>query len=115
MSEQVAVFPAETTRPQSQIARLREHLNGCIVGQETLIDRVLTALLADGHLLVEGAPGLAKTKAIRALAWCEKNACGRRAVLLIVRPLPASPPGPASRGFHPPERSANHERAGIDA
>jgi MoxR-like ATPase len=33
-----------------------------------LVDRLLTALLADGHLLVEGAPGLAKTKAIRALA-----------------------------------------------
>jgi MoxR-like ATPase len=39
-----------------------------IIGQETLIDRLLIALLADGHLLVEGAPGLAKTKAIKTLA-----------------------------------------------
>jgi len=68
MSEQVAIFPADATRPQHQIARLRDHLNGCIVGQEILVDRLLTALLADGHLLVEGAPGLAKTKAIRTLA-----------------------------------------------
>ena len=68
MTEPAVAFPSETTRPQSQIAQLREHLNGCIVGQEVLIDRLLTALLADGHLLVEGAPGLAKTKAIRALA-----------------------------------------------
>jgi len=68
MHEPVAQFPADATRPQPQLARLREHLNGCIVGQETLIDRLLVALLADGHLLVEGAPGLAKTKAIRALA-----------------------------------------------
>jgi len=39
-----------------------------IVGQATLVERLLVALLADGHLLVEGAPGLAKTSAIRALA-----------------------------------------------
>ncbi|MEW6273168.1 MAG: MoxR family ATPase [Thermodesulfobacteriota bacterium] len=68
MNEQVAVFPADATKPQVQLARLREHLNARIVGQETLIDRLLVAMLADGHLLVEGAPGLAKTKAIRALA-----------------------------------------------
>ena len=40
----------------------------CIIGQEALIDRLLIALLADGHLLVEGAPGLAKTTAIKELA-----------------------------------------------
>ena len=39
-----------------------------IVGQAALVERLLIALLADGHLLVEGAPGLAKTTAIRALA-----------------------------------------------
>ena len=47
---------------------LREDLSREIVGQASLIERLLTALLADGHLLVEGAPGLAKTTAIRALA-----------------------------------------------
>ena len=47
---------------------LRDGLTGEIVGQSALIERLLIALLADGHLLVEGAPGLAKTSAIRALA-----------------------------------------------
>ncbi|HNV79666.1 MAG TPA: AAA family ATPase [Thermomonas sp.] len=47
---------------------LREDLSREIVGQAGMIERLLIALLADGHLLVEGAPGLAKTTAIRALA-----------------------------------------------
>ena len=47
---------------------LRESLAQTIVGQAALVERLLIALLADGHLLVEGAPGLAKTTAIRALA-----------------------------------------------
>ncbi len=47
---------------------LRTALSAEIVGQGALIERLLIALLADGHLLVEGAPGLAKTSAIRALA-----------------------------------------------
>ena len=47
---------------------LRDQLSAEIVGQAELIERLLIALLADGHLLVEGAPGLAKTSAIRALA-----------------------------------------------
>ncbi|MET0226314.1 MAG: MoxR family ATPase [Dokdonella sp.] len=49
-------------------AALRSELGQCIIGQEALIDRLLIALLADGHLLVEGAPGLAKTTAIKELA-----------------------------------------------
>ena len=49
-------------------ARLREELVDCIIGQPKLIDCLLVALLADGHLLVEGAPGLAKTTAVKALA-----------------------------------------------
>ncbi len=48
--------------------RLRQGLSQTIVGQAALVERLLIALLADGHLLVEGAPGLAKTTAIRALA-----------------------------------------------
>ena len=47
---------------------LRDDLSREIVGQAALVERLLIALLADGHLLVEGAPGLAKTTAIRALA-----------------------------------------------
>lgn len=47
---------------------LRSWLSSQIIGQPVLVDRLLIALLADGHLLVEGAPGLAKTKAIKALS-----------------------------------------------
>ncbi len=50
------------------VLEVRKHLRERIIGQEALIDRLLIALLADGHLLVEGAPGLAKTTAIKALA-----------------------------------------------
>jgi len=52
----------------SQIQTLNTWLNDQIIGQEHLIQRLLIALLADGHLLVEGAPGLAKTKAIKTLS-----------------------------------------------
>ncbi|HUY84504.1 MAG TPA: MoxR family ATPase [Steroidobacteraceae bacterium] len=48
--------------------RLHEYLSSQILGQEMLVERLLVALLADGHLLVEGPPGLAKTRAIKALA-----------------------------------------------
>lgn len=49
-------------------AALRNELQQHIIGQPALVERLLICLLADGHLLVEGAPGLAKTKAINALA-----------------------------------------------
>jgi MoxR-like ATPase len=48
--------------------QLRSWLEGRIIGQPKLVGRLLIGLLADGHLLVEGAPGLAKTKAIKCLA-----------------------------------------------
>lgn len=51
-----------------QIQILKLWMNDQIIGQEHLVERLLIALLADGHLLVEGAPGLAKTKAIKTLA-----------------------------------------------
>jgi MoxR-like ATPase len=50
------------------VAELRTWLQSRVIGQELLLERLLVALLADGHLLVEGAPGLAKTRAIRELA-----------------------------------------------
>lgn len=53
---------------RQQIARINEYLNAQIIGQKTLVSRLLIALLADGHLLVEGAPGLAKTRAVKALS-----------------------------------------------
>ncbi len=53
---------------QSEIRSLETWLSQQIVGQSHLVNRLIIALLADGHLLVEGAPGLAKTRAIKSLA-----------------------------------------------
>lgn len=53
---------------QQQLLDLSAHLNTRILGQEELVSRLLIALLADGHLLVEGAPGLAKTRAVKELS-----------------------------------------------
>ena len=57
------------TQPETQaaFAALSQWMHTQIIGQQHLVNRLLLGLLADGHLLVEGAPGLAKTKAIKAL------------------------------------------------
>lgn len=47
---------------------LRDWLSSQIIGQEALVERLLIAIIADGHILVEGAPGLAKTRAIKSLS-----------------------------------------------
>ena len=52
---------------QIELHRLRTFASSQVIGQEVLIERMLLALLADGHILVEGAPGLAKTRAINVL------------------------------------------------
>ncbi|MDA7742005.1 MoxR family ATPase [Francisellaceae bacterium] len=48
--------------------QLKHYVNSQIIGQSDLVNKLLIAVLADGHLLVEGAPGLAKTKAVKALS-----------------------------------------------
>lgn len=53
---------------REKVLGLREHLQSVIVGQDDLIKKMLITLLASGHALLEGAPGLAKTKAIKTLA-----------------------------------------------
>ena len=50
------------------VQALQSQLENAVIGQPLLVNRLLLALLVDGHLLVEGAPGLAKTRAIKALA-----------------------------------------------
>jgi len=50
------------------LLQLKEFVGRQIIGQETLVNRLLIALLADGHLLVEGPPGLAKTRSVKVLA-----------------------------------------------
>jgi len=59
--------PPDLSAAQKDLQRLRAFLGSQVIGQEMLIERMLIALLADGHILVEGAPGLAKTRAINVL------------------------------------------------
>lgn len=56
------------TTIKEKILSLKEHLDSKIIGQEELVKKLLITLLADGHALVEGAPGLAKTKAVKTLS-----------------------------------------------
>lgn len=52
------------------LQHLRDYLNSQVIGQSELVNQLLIALLADGHILVEGPPGLAKTRAVKSLADC---------------------------------------------
>ncbi|MBP7407831.1 MAG: MoxR family ATPase [Flavobacteriales bacterium] len=58
------------TELQHSVERLRNEVRKVIVGQDHLIDLLLIALLSDGHVLIEGAPGLAKTLVAKLLARC---------------------------------------------
>lgn len=66
---------------------LKAHMNARIVGQARFVERLLLALFADGHVLLEGAPGLAKTKAVNALA--EAIDCDARRIQFTPDLLPS--------------------------
>lgn len=57
-----------TANVQQSLLQLKAYISKQIIGQEVLVERMLIALLSDGHILVEGAPGLAKTRAINVLS-----------------------------------------------
>ncbi len=54
--------------PFESIQLLQERMNASIIGQERIVERLIIGLLANGNLLLEGLPGLAKTRAVRAMA-----------------------------------------------
>lgn len=58
------------SRAQQQLRPLRKALNEVIFGQESLIENVLIGLLARGHILLEGLPGLGKTELVKGLSHC---------------------------------------------
>jgi MoxR-like ATPase len=59
---------AAITENHLMISRIRKEIAKRLVGQEKLVDSLLTGLLTGGHVLIEGVPGLAKTSAVKALA-----------------------------------------------
>jgi MoxR-like ATPase len=66
-STPASILIGSKTALATAFSTLSKRMNQKIVGQSRLVERLLMSLLADGHLLVEGAPGLAKTKAIQTL------------------------------------------------
>lgn len=67
-SQTAAKFPSRDASARESMQILRRGLQAGLIGSDVLIERLLVALLAGGHLLVEGAPGLAKTRAMKLLA-----------------------------------------------
>lgn len=67
ISPYIHVKLPENMNQKQNFDKLSQYLQSKIIGQKSLVNRLMIALLADGHLLVEGAPGLAKTRAIQVL------------------------------------------------
>src|SRR5919108_5747279 len=83
-TRQASALPPEAAALQAQAAELRERLGvvvealgQVIVGQATVVDQVLTALVAGGHVLLEGVPGLGKTLLVRTLGQVSGLRFGR--------------------------------------
>lgn len=89
------------------VESIREEVGGVIVGQQYLIDRLLIALLSNGHILIEGVPGLAKTLSVHTLA----QTIGASFVRLQFTPdlLPADVTGTQ---IYNPQDSEFHTRKG---
>jgi len=68
MSVNVESIRRQVETQSAFVQRLREQMSRVIVGQQYMLDRMLVAILANGHVLIEGVPGLAKTTAVNTLA-----------------------------------------------
>src|SRR5437660_11965014 len=68
MGENMLEIDRRAQRERRRLDPLYKELDKVIVGQRTMIDRLLMGLLTAGHILLEGVPGLAKTLAVRSLA-----------------------------------------------
>ncbi|MDX8412459.1 MAG: MoxR family ATPase [Mariprofundales bacterium] len=101
--------PPTNTTPQAVFSSLEQQISTRIVGQTALVNRLLVALLADGHLLVEGAPGLAKTRAIKVLSDGIEASFHR--VQFTPDLLPSDLTG--TEVFHPQDGSFHFERGPL--
>ncbi len=68
MSTDISAVTDQIAEKSSQIEAVRQEVGKVLVGQEKLLDRLLISLISNGHILLEGVPGLAKTTVIKALS-----------------------------------------------
>ena len=68
MAQSVEAIRRSVEEQSSLVANIRREISRIVVGQEYLVDRLIVGLLANGHVLIEGVPGVAKTTTVRALA-----------------------------------------------
>lgn len=68
MEENLFQNRVDLTALNEQVKKIKEEIGKVIVGQETMIDLLITAILADGHVLIEGVPGVAKTLTAKLLS-----------------------------------------------
>ena len=87
MNVNVEAVRREVEQHAPQINQLRESVGKIIVGQRYMVERLLVGLLANGHVLIEGVPGLAKTTAVNALA--QAMSCVFRRIQFTPDLLPA--------------------------
>ena len=70
MNRDIEVIQEKIQQESAFLPRLLEEMGRVVVGQETMMKGLLIGLLSDGHVLMEGVPGLAKTLTVRTLARC---------------------------------------------
>jgi MoxR-like ATPase len=87
MMTNVEAVRKNVERQAQFVNRLRKEISQVIVGQQYMIDRLLTGMLANGHVLIEGVPGLAKTTAVNTLA--KAMACTFKRIQFTPDLLPA--------------------------
>ncbi len=87
MTTNVEAVRRDVERQAQFVSRLRQEIGQIIVGQQYMVDRLLVAMLANGHVLIEGVPGLAKTTAVTTLA--QAMACDFRRIQFTPDLLPA--------------------------
>jgi MoxR-like ATPase len=104
-----AMNNSEDKMSNNTLSAIRDYLNQSIVGQTEFINQLLIALLADGHILVEGPPGLAKTRAVKALSECIEGDFHR--VQFTPDLLPADLTG--TDVFHPETASFSFQKGPI--
>lgn len=100
---------AISVSPIKALKNIKSYINTHIIGQQVLIDRMLIALLSDGHILVEGTPGLAKTRAINVLGKC--IACDFQRIQFTPDLLPADLTG--TEIYRPQEGSFEFQRGPL--